>query len=168
MKLLYTFLAFFCILPAAFACPRQERVSGAVKQYQYLRMGTMATPQLFIDVYRDESGRPLIAYLHNSPIVLVYEAPEDIFERIREMVRSHRLRRLKRDYMPTINILDGWTWNLWIYYEKGMIVSAGFNASPSAKMEAGMDAINGYIKDCTVEREPIDRLPYRTYRGWDK
>ena len=167
MKFIYSILAMLTFIPAVVACPRQERVSGEIKYYEYMHLGTMATPYFYVKVYRGDSGEPLIALLQNSTMVQVYSAPEEVFGTIKEMVRSGRLRRLKNHYKPMVRILDGWTWNIWIYYEKGMIVSGGFNSRPARKQDAAIEAINGYIKDCTVGKEPVDSIPYRKFRGWD-
>ena len=94
----------------------------------------------------------------------MYKAPADLLEKIGEMVSKYKVYKLKRSYQPSMEILDGYGWHMFIAYENGYIGSGGSNAWPSEKDWQGVAAINKYIQDIIDAATEADIIEVRPLR----
>ncbi|MBR5043077.1 MAG: hypothetical protein IKX67_07535 [Bacteroidales bacterium] len=162
-----TIIAFSCLL-AVLGCRAQydgnKPQEGNPVRYEYSYWGMMAQPITFYEVMRDDNGQMIINYCAQSMETVVYKAPEDILERIGALAREHKIHKLQTSYRPDMEILDGYSWHVFVEYEKGYIGSGGSNAWPSDKLWAGIAAINNYIQgiiDAAPEADILDRHPFK-------
>ena len=143
---------------------RNKPQEGVPESYSYSYSGMMAQPIVSYEVERGKDGTVTIAYCANSLEAIVYKAPADALEQIGELARKHKIHHLKRSYQPSMEILDGYGWHMFLAYEKGYIGSGGSNAWPSDKDWAGIAAINKYLQDfidSATEADIIERRPFR-------
>ena len=129
----------------------QEGISkfpeGTPISYEYSYRGPMMYPMKWYKVTRTESGAIELKYQSDSPVVLVFRAPDDALERIGDIARSHRLHKLKRDYNTRYDIRDGRSWSLHLSWENYVSISSGgYMAWPRSEQREGIDAINEYLQ----------------------
>ena len=158
--------ALSCIL-AFLGCKdgdRNKPQEGVPESYSYNYAGMMIQPILNYEVERAKDGTITIAYCANSLEATVYKAPADLLEKIGEMVSKYKVYKLKRSYQPSMEILDGYGWHMFIAYENGYIGSGGSNAWPSEKDWQGVAAINKYIQDIIDAATEADIIEVRPFR----
>ena len=144
------------LLVLAFALPLMScsgdgnsnpKPDGHAIAYEYKYDGTTAYPLAYYSVNKDNDGTIRISWSRpEGPEIHETIAPEDFFEKIDALVAEHKLYRLKSEYRPPFEILDGYRWHVYIRFERNSISSGGYNEWPPADLEAGIDAINDYIK----------------------
>ena len=139
-------------------------VEGTPEKYLYTYSGMVAHPLEWYCVERTGDGALHLLYSAGGPEISVYNAPEDVFERIGELVRQHKLYKLESSYRPSMEILDGYGWTISIDYKDGGIWSGGSNAWPPQDLSGGIAAINGYLKRLIDSAEPIGKEYHYTRR----
>ncbi|MCR4824657.1 MAG: hypothetical protein K5849_04780 [Bacteroidales bacterium] len=143
------------------ASGRNEKPEGAVISYEYQLSGTVIHPLLYYQVERDPAGTVCIAWSKDcDPEIRVIRGPEDFFDRLGDLFDKYRLYRLRIRYLPRMTILDGEMWRTYIRFEQGSVSSGGSNAFPPEKLQAGISAINGYIRsliEASSEEDVIGR-----------
>ena len=124
-----------------------DKPDGAVIRYEYSYSSTAMYPLTWYCVERDETGVVKVSYSRDiEREIRIIRAPDDIFEQIGALAAEYKLHKLKNTYTPRMHVLDGYMWSVHIRYEKGSISSSGSNAWPPEKLDAGVNAINAYVK----------------------
>ncbi len=124
-----------------------DKPDGAVIRYEYTYSSTAMYPLTWYCVERDEAGEVKIAYSGDiEREIRIIRGPEDFFERVGALAAGYKLHKLKNTYTPRMHVLDGYMWSVYIRYEKGGISSSGSNAWPPEALDAGINAINAYVK----------------------
>lgn len=160
MKTLSFLMAVSCLFPLL-GCRAAEKVEGRVISLEYRVQGMASCPQTYIKM--DVSDNVLrLAYSQYSNEIQVFRAPENLPEKIDEIVKRYRLHRLKERYQPVFEILDGYSWHLNIRYENGHIYSGGNNAWPSKKQREGLDQLVSLLEE-TVKSLSEDDLIGKEY-----
>ena len=122
------------------------RPDGPVTSYEYRYSGTMRFPLHYYELKRDDAGALCLGWSDGEEEIFVIRVPEDALERIGTLVRQYKLHKLKNSSWPRMEILDGYGWHVYIRFQKDGISSGGTNAWPPEKLDAGIAAINGYLR----------------------
>ena len=168
-----TILAFSLLLPLfggiiyTKASGSNKKPEGAVVSYSYCYRATMAYPRLYYQVGRDSSGTVCIAWQkEHCPDVTIIRSSDEVLKRIEAIAAEYRLHKIKRIYTPSVQVLDGTSWDAYLRYEKGSISSSGSNAKAPKKLMDGIYAINDYIQsqiDASSESDIIAKSEYYEY-----
>ncbi len=154
-----TIMALSCLL-AILGCGNKPK-EGTPVRYEYVYSGTMRDPITWYEVASTPEKGATISYsVDCRPEITVIKAPADIFERIGAMAKEYKLHKLSPSYKPSMEILDGYGWHMFIEYPDDYIGSGGSNAWPPAKLWAGISAINEYIKgiiDASTEADIVEK-----------
>lgn len=134
-------------LLSLFACgsPKPSFYDQDPVSYEYSYNATMAYPIKWFSVKAGDDGI-LLKYSDGDNEIRVYRAPEDVFARIGEIVRTTKLYKLQESYRPAMQVLDGYRWSLEILYPDDSIYSHGSNARPSSDLREGIEKINEYLE----------------------
>lgn len=160
MKLTTLLLAFSLFAPLGIACSPQGKLQGSLTSYQYSYAGSMSRSGTYYKVELAEDGSVRISYSNEGrwgPIK-VYRGPADALETIDKMIADGKLNKLHKEYKNPMHILDGWSWSLYIRYEKGSIDSGGYMAKPSQGLWAAIEGINAYIDTLLVEENYLETV----------
>ena len=170
-----TLLAFSVILPLLGSVfytksrGHNHKPEGAAVSYEYNYSSTMAYPLTYYKVEKDSAGQVRIAWLKNhGPDVLAIKGTEEVLERIGALSAQYKLHRIKQSYWPSVQVLDGTSWHMYLRFQKGSISSGGNNASAPARRMQGIYSINDYLQsliDASTEADIILREDYRTFIG---
>ena len=170
MKLLITLAMMFPLLfPfGTKATGRNDKPDGPATSYEFSYNSTAMYPIEYYHVSRDEDGAVRIAYLlKQEREVTIIPAPADIFERIDKAVADYSLHKLRGTYTPRAHVLDGYSWHVYIRFQRKGISSGGCNAWPPEKIYAGVTTINGYLRsviEASSEADVISRQDYSEFR----
>lgn len=146
---------------------RPQFYDGVPVLYEYSHDVCMMYPDRYYKVFTREDGTVCIGVCTGRADVTVYRAPADALEVIGELVRKHRLYKLKESYRPPFEVLDGYMWHLAIRYDGGSIWSGGANALPDSKLQQGIVAINQYLEEHIAscgEDDVLDTVDFREFR----
>ena len=156
MKTLMAFAGLMAILGCGPKFPEGTPVS-----YQYSYSGTM---MYYITWYRvaqtGDKGVTISYSADCSPEITVIKAPADALVRIGALAREYKLNKLSSSYVPTMEIMDGYGWHMFMEYPDDYISSGGTNAWPPDKLWSGIAAINAYIQgiiDASTEADIIEK-----------
>lgn len=145
-----------------------SKPEGAAVSYEYTYSTTMAYPVTYFKVWKGEDGEVLLAWLKSyGPDVVVIRGSAEVLQRIGEISAEYKLHHLKNHYYPSMEILDGNSWHMYLRFEKGSISSGGNNASGPDKLMEGIQRINSYLQslaDASTEDDIILREDYREFR----
>ena len=170
MKLLITLAMMFPLLfPfGTKATGRNEKPDGPATSYEFSYSSTAMYPIEYYNVFRDEDGSVRLAYLlKQDREVTIIPAPADIFERIDKAAADYSLHKLRGTYTPRAHVLDGYSWHVYIRFQRKGISSGGCNAWPPEKIYAGVTTINGYLRsaiEASSEADVISRQDYSEFR----
>ena len=128
-----------------------DKPKGAVVSYEYIHRECMAFPRVYYLVSADADGKQTLTYSKDDGVQHTVALQEDVLGKIGAIAKSHKLHRLKDHYTPPFQILDGYSWTLYIRYESGSVSSSGTNARPSKKLKEGIEAINDYLESFLPE-----------------
>ena len=141
-----------------------DKPQGAAVAYEYSYSNTMMYPVTYYRVNRGPAGDVKIAWsADNEPDIRVIRGPEDFFDRVDAIVKEYRLYKLKRSYLPTMEILDGYMWHAAIEFEGSYLSTGGSNAWPPSRLNEGIYAINGIISQCIDASTAADIIDRRSH-----
>ena len=170
MKTLFAFSLILPLIGGVFytkSSGKNHKPEGGALYYEYRYSGTMAYPFTYYQVEKDASGRVTIAWLKKeSPDVVVIKAPQEVLEHIGALAYEHKLYRIKESYWPSVQVLDGTSWHMYMRFQKGSISSGGNNATAPAKRMQAIYSINSYLQsviDASTEADIILQENYREF-----
>ena len=142
------------LMAALFSCKdpfSNKRVKEAspetIREYEYAYSGTMMWYITWYKIEKGEDGHLRLLYSRDcDPAITIYKCPDDALGKIDGFVRQYKLWKLENSYTPKFEVLDGYMWHTSIRYEDASISTGGSNAWPPAKLQAGLSAINAYVK----------------------
>ena len=166
-RVMKTLLA-FSLLSTVIAALSCSGASGRFTEskllsYNYSYSGTMAHPITWYRVDTDANGTVRLSWSKGGPDITVLRAPQDLPERIAQMVRDHNLHKLKENYRSSLKVLDGYSWHLEIRYEEGKIYSGGYHSWPNARLRGGIEAINQYLEGIIQNATDADVIGHETH-----
>ena len=118
----------------------------SIKEYVYSYSGTM---MWYIDWYkidRGEDGDLRLSCSHDGPDITIYRCPSDALQKIDGIVREYSLWNLKEHYRPDFEVLDGYSWHMYISYGEAGLSTGGFNAWPKKRLAEGLSKIQSYVE----------------------
>ncbi len=169
MKTLFAFSIILPLLGGLYtkSSGKNHKPEGGALYYEYRYSGTMAYPFTYYQVEKDASGQVTIAWLKKeSPDVVVIKAPQEVLEHIGALAYEHKLYRIKESYWPSVQVLDGTSWHMYMRFQKGSISSGGNNATAPAKRMRAIYSINSYLQsviDASTEADIILQENYREF-----
>ena len=170
MKTLFAFSLILPLIGGVFytkSSGKNHKPEGGALYYEYRYSGTMAYPFTYYQVEKDASGQVTIAWLKKeSPDVVVIKAPQEVLEHIGALAYEHKLYRIKESYWPSVQVLDGTSWHMYMRFQKGSISSGGNNATAPAKRMQAIYSINSYLQsviDASTEADIILQENYREF-----
>lgn len=110
-----------------------------------------------VELSRKENGEGKLRYTeknHNrtpdlQTITEEVKVDDAVFDKVTEIIRNGQFYKIKKDYQPLHEIMDGTGWNMHIMFEKGDISSGGYMAGPD-KGEV-LSEILKYLRSVFVE-----------------
>lgn len=129
-----------------FSCSSPKPV-GQFKGYEYVKHGCTAWPMENYKLYYNDEGALVIDVETEYNVVKTIPAPADLPEKIDALVKEYKLWRLKENYKPPFQVLDGYNWYLYIRYEGNYTYSSGSNAWPRESLRDGIKAINALLHE---------------------
>jgi len=161
-------LSLTCILSFLGFCSRNKlgtigegnntRPEGKLVSYTYSYSGTMAYPIDYFNIERNEDSVLCLGWSKDDNDIHLIRIPEESLQKIDSIAREYKLWNLKKSYRPTMEILDGYGWHIWLNYEKGYISSGGTNAYANKDLSAGINAIENYVRSLVEAATPADSL----------
>ena len=139
-------------------CCTQRMPSGPIRAYEYTHNNCTAFPVAHYQIVISASGTQTLIYSRNEAENHSVVLKEDALGKIDALVRKYKLYRLKRDYYPPFTVYDGWSWSLTVSYERDSFSSGGQNQRPPERLQAGIDAINGYVESLIPQDEENTQL----------
>ena len=110
-----------------------------------------------------ENGLTLTWSKSNSDYT-VLRVPVEAAQKLTELVKEHKLYRLKSTYKPPFDVRDGTMWHVFIRYEKSSIDCSADNAWPPTALWNGVKAVNAYLDSliqASTEDDIIEVRPNR-------
>ena len=104
----------------------------------------------------EEHGLTLTWSKSNSDYT-VLRVPEEAAQKLTELVKEHKLYRLKSTYKPPFDVRDGTMWHVFIRYEKSSIDCSADNAWPPTALWNGVKAVNAYL-DSLIQASTADDI----------
>lgn len=170
MKTLFAFSLILPLIGGVFyikSSGKNHKPEGDAVYYEYRYSGTMVYPFTFYQVQKDASGQVRIAWIKDQgPDVVVIKAPQEVLEHIGTLAYQHKFYRIKESYWPSVQVLDGTSWHMYMRFQKGSISSGGNNATAPAKRMQGIYSINSYLQsviDASTEADIILQENYREF-----
>lgn len=141
------------------SCLGGKMPDGTPDRYEFRYSGPMMYPLEWYLVERADDGTLRILSSHGEADILIVRAPEDIFQQLDSLARQYRLNRLKEDYQPPFQVLDGNFWSFRLRYpDHQEISSGGYHAWPAKALREGINAINGRLREIVSAAKENDIL----------
>lgn len=156
MKLLLPALALTLTLPMPSDCFHRSKFEGPVTSYEYCYNATMAYPLEYYRLETTEEGVARLGHSKGENEIIWIKVDQEVFDTVADLIRQYKLYKLKRDYEPPFEVLDGRSWYLHANNGKDGFSSSGYNAWPPKKLREGIDAVNAYLKSLIDAATPDD------------
>ena len=144
-----------------------QKPEGNLVLYEYAYSGTMAYPIDYYKIDRNKDGVLRVGWSHDENEIHLRRIPEESLQKIDSIAKEYQLWKLKRRYRPSMEVLDGYGWHIYLEYEKGCITSGGTNAGPGGDLSAGYHAIESYVQSLIEASTPADSLGIKYHHNYD-
>ena len=147
-----------------------EKPEGKLVTYEYAYSGTMAYPIDYFKIDRNKNGILRLGWSKDDDDIHLIRIPEESLQKIDSLVQQYQLWKLKRHYRPSLEVMDGYGWHIYLEYENGSIRSSGTNAGAGGELSAGIHAIEDYVRSLVEASTPADSLGikhHHSYNGED-
>ena len=106
---------------------------GTITSFNYIENGTAAEPYVFYEMITAKN-RISLKYINGDGEYKTIKLTSDITEQIRNTIKDYKIYKYKSHYIPDMEVLDGYSWNLEIKFSSGEVIhSSGSNARPNNK-----------------------------------
>jgi len=125
---------------------------------EYTRSGTMAGYAFEGRVKADSTGAFVLRSMKEDYGPLFEKTIGQVeMDHFRQIIQEEEMYKYKESYNPKFEVLDGWSWGLWITFADGTRFSShGNNASPKGN---GLRRIKEYMLELVEDGEMLKDLP---------
>jgi len=136
---------------------------GTLVQFEYKYNSTAMYPLEYYRVDRDKEGTLRLSCSDGGRDIRIYRAPEDLPDRIDALMKEYKLYKMKQQYWPRMDILDGHTWSIHFAYSDCNVSTSGQNAWPPKKRTAGIKAITLMLQNLVESYTEADIIGHASH-----
>lgn len=142
-----------CSIFALFSCAEKRQASN-IKSFSYTLQGMSIERENYVVERNGDKATVEIEYYDKK---VNCETDTTIFADLQAIIDKHKVHKFKKSYQPSLEILDGEMWNLYVCYENGeQNISSGGSNSWSKNGRAILQEFADYFQSKFIRLEEIE------------